>query len=131
MTRSEAYSILGVPSSATADELKKAYRKKAMVHHPDKGGNAEEFKKVNNAYHLISTGKTSHNYSSSTGTSESDMTPEMEEILKMVAIALAFYLVKKHFGKTRRPRYSSTRRERRKEVVKKSWLGQLKDWLVS
>ena len=44
------YEILGVSKGATAEELKKAYKKKSMLHHPDRGGDTEEFKKVAEAY---------------------------------------------------------------------------------
>ncbi|MCL5667014.1 MAG: molecular chaperone DnaJ [Patescibacteria group bacterium] len=48
------YDILGVPKNASAEEIKRAYRKKAHEHHPDKGnGNAEKFKKVNEAYQVL------------------------------------------------------------------------------
>ena len=47
------YTILGVPRTATADEIKKAYRKKAMANHPDRGGNAETFKQINEAYDTL------------------------------------------------------------------------------
>ena len=40
------YDILGVAETATQDEIKKSYRKLAMEHHPDKGGDAEMFKKI-------------------------------------------------------------------------------------
>jgi DnaJ-class molecular chaperone len=44
------YQILGLQPGASEDEIKKAYRKKAMKHHPDKGGDPEEFKKIQGAY---------------------------------------------------------------------------------
>ena len=40
------YQTLGVSKQADAKEIKNAYRKLAGKHHPDKGGNEEEFKKV-------------------------------------------------------------------------------------
>ena len=54
----EYYSILSVSREATSDEIKKAYRKKAMEVHPDRhGGDKEkeaEFKKLNEAYGILS-----------------------------------------------------------------------------
>lgn len=47
------YSILGVAKSATSDEIKKAYRKLASKHHPDKGGNSEQFKQIQEAYDIL------------------------------------------------------------------------------
>lgn len=49
------YETLGVAKSASADEVKRAFRKKAHEYHPDKGnGNAEKFKEVNEAYQVLS-----------------------------------------------------------------------------
>ncbi|HOX61032.1 MAG TPA: molecular chaperone DnaJ [Candidatus Magasanikbacteria bacterium] len=49
------YKILGVEKNATADEIKKAFRKLAMQHHPDRqGGNEAKFKEINEAYQVLS-----------------------------------------------------------------------------
>jgi curved DNA-binding protein len=48
------YKTLGVNKSSSAEELKQAYRKLAMKHHPDKGGDEAEFKKINEAYAVLS-----------------------------------------------------------------------------
>jgi len=48
------YDILGVAKTASQDEIKKAFRKKAHEYHPDKGnGNADKFKEVNEAYQTL------------------------------------------------------------------------------
>ena len=47
---SDFYNILGVSKQASDAELKKAYKKASMKHHPDRGGDEEQFKKVNEAY---------------------------------------------------------------------------------
>ena len=41
------YKVLGVDENASQDEIKKAFRKMSLKHHPDRGGDAEQFKKIN------------------------------------------------------------------------------------
>jgi len=47
------YKTLGVAKNATASEIKKAYRKLAVKHHPDKGGDPDTFKEISKAYDIV------------------------------------------------------------------------------
>lgn len=54
MSKRDYYEILGVSKDASADEIKKAFRKAAVKHHPDKeGGNETKFKEINEAYEVL------------------------------------------------------------------------------
>ncbi|KAL0390691.1 UNVERIFIED_CONTAM: DnaJ proteinANJ1 [Sesamum calycinum] len=48
------YDVLGVPKTASPDDLKKAYKKAAIKNHPDKGGDPEKFKELAHAYEVLS-----------------------------------------------------------------------------
>ncbi|MBU1177761.1 molecular chaperone DnaJ [Patescibacteria group bacterium] len=48
------YDILGVSRESSDDEIKKAYRKAAHEHHPDRGGEEAKFKEVSEAYQVLS-----------------------------------------------------------------------------
>ncbi len=48
------YKSLGIDKSASKDDIKKAFRKLAHEHHPDKGGNQEKFKEISEAYSVLS-----------------------------------------------------------------------------
>jgi molecular chaperone DnaJ len=57
-TKRDYYEILGVSKGASADEIKKAFRKAAVEHHPDRGGDEAKFKEINEAYEVLKdTGK--------------------------------------------------------------------------
>lgn len=56
------YKILGVNKNSSPEELKQAFRRLAMKHHPDKGGDEAEFKKINEAYAVLSDDQKRSNY---------------------------------------------------------------------
>lgn len=54
MAKRDYYEVLGVGKNASADEIKKAFRKAAVKHHPDKeGGDEAKFKEINEAYEVL------------------------------------------------------------------------------
>ena len=48
------YQILGIGKNASVDEIKKAFRRQAVKHHPDQGGDEAKFKEINEAYGVLS-----------------------------------------------------------------------------
>ena len=48
------YQLLGISKNANQSEIKKAYRNKAIKYHPDKGGDEDIFKKIAEAYEVLS-----------------------------------------------------------------------------
>lgn len=54
MSKRDYYEVLGISKGASADEIKKAFRKAAVAHHPDKeGGDETKFKEANEAYEVL------------------------------------------------------------------------------
>lgn len=69
--RKDYYKILGVPKTANTEEIKKAYRKRAMVHHPDRHSHSSDaekkeqekkFKEVGEAYAVLSDAQKRNRY---------------------------------------------------------------------
>ncbi|MBA7678708.1 Chaperone protein DnaJ [subsurface metagenome] len=56
MPLADAYAVLGLPQTATLEEVKRNYKRLAVVFHPDKGGYDEAMKLLNRAYERIKGG---------------------------------------------------------------------------
>jgi molecular chaperone DnaJ len=52
-TKRDYYEVLGIGKDASADEIKKAFRRAAVEHHPDRGGDETKFKELNEAYEVL------------------------------------------------------------------------------
>jgi len=57
MPLADAYAILGLPQTASIEEVKRNYSRLAFIFHPDKGGYEEAMKLLNNAYQQITKEK--------------------------------------------------------------------------
>ena len=77
------YALLGVAYNSDEDTIKKAYKKKALKMHPDRGGDAEEFQNLSNAYQRILNHKQNRQDLSSMQTNVST-NPFNEDIFKFV-----------------------------------------------
>jgi DnaJ-class molecular chaperone len=56
------YDVLGVPTDASEGDIKKAFRKLASQHHPDKGGDTDKFQQLQEAYEILSDPDKRHQY---------------------------------------------------------------------
>jgi DnaJ-class molecular chaperone len=92
------YDTLGVSENASSDEIKKAYRKLANLHHPDKGGDTNQFQKIQAAYDTIGDEPKRAQYDAERRGGgfkftvngqdmNSGMPPEMEEMLRNFGFA--------------------------------------------
>ena len=61
----DPYQTLGVDQSASDQQIKAAFRKLAVQYHPDRGGNEDKFKEINEAYDKIKTQEKRQQYEAS------------------------------------------------------------------
>ncbi len=63
--QTDLYSVLGISSTATLDEIKSKYNELLLIHHPDKGGDPEKFRNLQIAYKILSNPKNREIYTKS------------------------------------------------------------------
>ena len=80
----DPYKDLGIQRGASDEEVKKAYRKLAMKHHPDKGGDPEQFKKVQGAYDILSDPQKRQNFDQWGTTEPPPQGPNMNDIFSQM-----------------------------------------------
>lgn len=84
----DLYERIGVSKEASPDEIKKAYRAKAMETHPDHGGSPEKFGAIAKAYSILSDAEKRKRYDDGEDPEEMDSSPE-DEAKKLI---LEFFL---------------------------------------
>ena len=77
------YDLLDIPKDASSNDIKKAYRKLAVKHHPDKGGNEDEFKKISEAYDVLSNEEKRKQYDMF-GTCDDVTIPDFHDIVENI-----------------------------------------------
>lgn len=60
--RFDPYEVLGVSQDATEEQIREAFRKLAIKHHPDKGGDAAEFHRITDAHRVLSNPESRKDY---------------------------------------------------------------------
>lgn len=109
------YTTLGVSETATQDEIKKSYRRLAMQHHPDKGGDTNKFQEIQSAYDTVGDEQKRAQYDAErrggsarfnfNGQDVNGMPPGMEDMLRNFGFAFGQgFGGSDPFGSVRQPR---------------------------
>lgn len=83
MSNPNLYKILGIKSTASLEQIKKAYRKKVKKHHPDIGGDPELFKQIQEAYDILSDSEKKKVYDT-TGTVSNEPNHDLQAAVELV-----------------------------------------------
>jgi len=78
----DPYKVLNIDKDSSNSDIKKAYRKLAMEHHPDKGGDPEKFKELSQAYETLSNSQKRQSYDNF-GSMDLDMDFDPMDIFKV------------------------------------------------
>lgn len=78
------YETLGLSKDASADDIKRAYRKLAMEHHPDKGGDDKKFKEIAEAYEVLSDPNKRSQYDMGGGTKNPFQNTSFEQMFNQM-----------------------------------------------
>ncbi len=98
----DLYRVLGVRRNASAASIKKAYRKRSMATHPDRGGDAAEFQQVNLAWRILGDPDRRKRYDE-TGEVEDNPIPREVERLAGVLVPLFFQTIEQLAASGRSP----------------------------
>ena len=85
----DLYKELGVSPDCTSEELKHAYRTLAQIHHPDKGGDEETFKRIKMSYEILSDPDKRANYDA-TGSFEQSHDINAEVLNELASLTMHF-----------------------------------------
>jgi DnaJ-class molecular chaperone len=119
----DLYKTLGVNKNATKKDIKKAYRAKAKIHHPDRNGNAELFAEINEAHTILIDDKKRRFYDE-TGQTDEGSKSQINGIARerlgqffLGIIHFQFYRgVRKHYTKCQEKRKALQKDQKKNQV---------------
>src|SRR3954470_8623034 len=83
------YEILGVSKKSTTAQINEAFRKRSKELHPDKGGNIEDFHKLEEAFHVLRDKDRRDRYDKTGQVQKSRITPDLVEGFVLQAMTQA------------------------------------------